>query len=163
MRTSLVGLAFLIAACSGVSTHSVPLNGTSQGCGDAILYLISADNGTVLSLDWPGAASGTWEANDTQKTMTGLVGHKGLEVRMQVGRNLGQMVCNDVVELDPVVETEYSGVSGTVVMTLTIDQDPRFPTAEARISDLVLTAEDGTMIRAKEVIFQPATVGWYAG
>lgn len=165
MRASFIGLLLMAAACAAGSVDSVPVDGRSEGCGDAFLYRISADNGTVLVLRWDGAATGTWELNDTSKTMIGRVGDEGIDVSMEVGQNLGQLVCNDVVEKEPVVERVYAGISGSVELTLTSVEgaDPSFPTAEARITDLVLQGEDGTVIEVDEVVFGPAPVGWYAG
>lgn len=164
MRASLLGLLLLTAACAAGSIDSVPLDGRSNGCGDAFLYRISTDNGTVLTLQWQGAATDTWELNDTTKTYVGDVGGAA-EVWMEVGRNLGQLVCNDAVEEEPVVERVYAGISGSVELTLNSVEgtDPAFPTAEARITDLVLRGEDGTVIAVDEMIFGPASVGWYAG
>ncbi len=165
MRTSLLGLLLITVACAVGSITSVPVDGRSQGCGDAFLYRISADNSTVLVLRWDGAATGTWELNDTSKTMVGEVGDTGVEVWMEVGRNLGQMVCNDAVEQEPVLETVYTGISGSVELTLTVPEgtDQQFPTAEARVTGLLLRGEDGTVIEVDEVTFSPVTVGWYAG
>jgi len=163
MRTPLIGFLLLAIACSAGATDRIPLDGASHGCGDAALFRVSADNGTVLSLYWPGAATGTWEANDTTKTITGEIGTQGIEVQLEVGRYLGQMVCNDAVEQEPVVERVYTGISGSVEMTLTAAGGQDFPTAEGRITDLVLRSQDGTVINASEVTFAPATVGWFAG
>lgn len=165
MKTALIALTLLAAACTSSNLDVPPLSGRTAGCGDAALYRVSADNGTVLSLYWPGAATGTWEPNDTTKTIVGDIGTQGIEVWMQVGRYLDQLVCNDAIENDPVVERVYAGVSGSVELTLTIEEggDATTPTATARITELVLETIDGKAIEIDEVAFEPVRVGWFVG
>ena len=149
----------------GLTTADFPRTG---GCGDAVIHAATAADDALVVISWPDAATraradGLFEQRVTLPTSDVLV-------RLQVGRNLSEGQCTDIIMPDrPTILGETEALSGTIQLRIEPDAgDPLFPTGRASVvlADVVFEfgrGENAERVRIDRLELHDIGVGWLPG
>lgn len=138
------------------------------GCADLQLAARTPDDTIALVFSADGYAAAAHELGETVVVDLELpIDGASLEVR--VGEHLTDIICNDVMELEPVIEAVYRPTSGsaTLVVTPTGETTPwgEAPaTASLTLSNIVLESDaDGAAVVVEHLELNDIFVGWLPG
>jgi hypothetical protein len=165
----------LIAACASPPGPTVTPVGrvfsqadftTTGGCGDVFAYATSGDDTMSVTVDWRGAASTAWAAggfNGTKQIPNG-----GLDVTLNVGRQLSALYCTDIMMQVPHADGTAHAMSGKVDITVRPDVGGFRPSSRADVSlhGVVFEVIQGTEVehwRIDDLVLEDVSVGWLAG
>lgn len=140
----------------------------TRGCADLQLGARTPDDTIALIFMADGYAAAAHELGETISVDLELpVDMATLEVR--VGEHLTHLFCNDVMEMEPVIEAVYRPVSGsaTLVVTPTGETTPwgEVPAmASLTLSNIVLESDaDGEAVVIEHFELNDIFVGWLPG
>jgi len=172
--TALILIALVHAGCAAPvpSPSPEPALGAADlpragGCADAVLYAVNEAQDLAVVVTWPQAATRAATAGEFEGERQ--LPADDVSVRLQVGRQLSTLLCNDVLMEGAEVLAETEALEGTArIRIVPQGNDPLFPTGQAH---LVLTnvvfefgsGESAERWRIDRLEWQDINVGWLPG
>ncbi len=173
---TLLGLMVLVVtACAGplepgaVGGSELSVTG---GCADATMYAATGDDRHLVVVRWEGAATRAFDHGPYDEEVT--LPDDGVEVELQVGEELAERVCTDIIDPQwPDIEERWTAVSGDARLEVTLEGDDHHAlqghgeaVATVTLRDVAFEPSQGSATEAwhiERVSIPDAHIGWYPG
>lgn len=131
------------------------------GCGDVWFYAVDDADEVLLTFSTFGLIEAA--AGDTTTTTFDLPDDE-VELMVEVGSQVSDAVCDDVIENDgPQVDHIYRAVAGAAVVTLRPMEEQWGARGDLRITDVVLRDGEGRTVVIEQMEWTDVFVGWLPG
>lgn len=172
---ALLALSVSLAGCAAAEPSPDPgqqLNGAdferAGGCGDAVIFVASADDTMLIAVEWPGIAAEAQSEGELTQTVS--LPADEVSVKLQGGQRLSEGQCTDIIQPDaPVIATESFATAGEASITVTPEGDePMFAVSVATLvlTDVVFTYESPhgqQVFRLDRLEVPDIRIGWMPG
>ena len=137
------------------------------GCGDLTAYARNSADTMALHVSVDGLVEQAYDIEGTSTFSFDLATDTEVSIRYEEGSNLTHYTCNDAISEEVVVDRDWAGIAGTVVIELTPtseDPEPWHRPADAKITltDIVFESSTEGAVQLESMILEVG-VGWFPG
>ncbi|TVQ86189.1 MAG: hypothetical protein EA397_20370, partial [Deltaproteobacteria bacterium] len=145
-------------------TADLPVRG---GCSDLTAYARDDADTMALHVSVDGLVEEAYDSEGTSTFSFDLSTDTEVTVRYEEGSHLTHYTCNDAVSEEVVVDRDWSGIAGAVVIELTptsATPEPWHKPADAKITltDIVFESSTEEALKLESLVLEVG-VGWFPG